>query len=65
MSGAAYWTMLGPDVELRLTEYDVEETVRRYRETDDPSLDVMVEILREPPTREEVIEDAEAREFAG
>ncbi len=64
-SGAAYWAMLGPDVELRQTEYDVEEAVRRYRETDDPSLDVMVEILREPPTREEVIEDAEAREFTG
>ncbi len=64
-SGTAYWAMLGPDVELRHTEYEVEEAVRRYRETADPSLDAMVEILRAPPTREEVIEDAEAREFAG
>jgi putative phosphoesterase len=64
-SGAAYWAMLGADVELRHTVYSVKEAVRRYRETDDPSLDVMVEILLEPPTREDVIEDAEAREFAG
>ena len=64
-SGAAYWAMLGPDVELRHTEYDVEEAVRRYRATDDPSVDAMVEILLEPPTREEVVEHAEARQFAG
>lgn len=64
-SGAAYWAMLGPDVELRRTAYDVEEAVRRYRATDDPSLEQMIEMLLTPPTREEVVEDAEAREFAG
>jgi putative phosphoesterase len=64
-SGAAYWALLGPDVELRHTEYDVDEAVRRYHATDDPSVDLMVELLLTPPTREEVVEDAERREFAG
>ena len=64
-SGAAYWALLGPDVELRQTEYDVDEAVHRYRATDDPRAELMVEILLRPPTRAEVVEDAEAREFAG
>ena len=64
-TGAAYWALLGPDVELRQSEYDVAEAVRRYRATDDPRVDLMVEILTEPPTPAEVVEDAEAREFAG
>jgi putative phosphoesterase len=64
-SGAAYWALLGPDVELRHTEYDVDQAVRRYRATDDPSVELMVEMLLTPPTREEVVEDAERREFAG
>lgn len=63
-SGAAYWAMLGPGVELRQTAYDVDEAVRRYRATDDPSVESMSEILLAPPTRDELVEDAEAREFA-
>ena len=63
--GAAYWALLGPDVELRRTDYDVDEAVRRYRATDDPTAEQMVELLLRPPTREELIADAEAREFAG
>lgn len=64
-SGGAYWATLGPDVELRCTEYDLDEAVRQYRATDDPLAEQMVVILLEPPTRAEVIADAEAREFAG
>jgi putative phosphoesterase len=64
-SGSASWATLGPDVDLRRTEYDVEEAVRQYRMTDDPLTEQMVEILLEPPTPEEVVADAEAREFAG
>jgi predicted phosphodiesterase len=63
-SGAAYWAMLGPDVDLRRTEYDVEEAVEAYRATEDPLAEQMVEILLAPPTPEEVVEDAEGREFA-
>jgi putative phosphoesterase len=63
--GAAYWALLGPDVELRNTAYDVDEAVHRYRSTDDPAAEQMVEILLAPPTPDEVVEHAEAREFAG
>jgi predicted phosphodiesterase len=61
----AYWALLGPDVELRRTSYDLEEAVRRYRATDDPRVEEMVEILLEPPQPAEVIEHAEQHEFAG
>ena len=64
-SGAAFWALLGPDVELRHTEYDLDEAVRRYRSTDYPHVEEMVEILRQPPTRAEVVEHAESLEFSG
>lgn len=64
-SGVAYWAVLGPDVELLQTEYELDEAVRRYRATDDPSVEQMVELLIAPPSRDELIQDAEAREFAG
>ena len=61
----AYWAMLGPDVELRRTEYDLERAVAAYRATHDPLAEQMVEILLTPPTRDEVIEHAERLEFSG
>ena len=61
----AYWAMLGPDVELRRTEYDLDEAVRRYGASGDPATELMVELLLSPPTPAEVIEDAERRVFAG
>ena len=59
----AFWAVLGPDVELRRTDYDLEETVRAYRASDDPLADAMIEILLSPPSPEEVIAHAEAHEF--
>jgi predicted phosphodiesterase len=64
-SGAAFWALLGPDVELRHSVYDVDDAVRAYRASDDPSLELMVELLLAPPSAADVVEDAEAREFAG
>jgi putative phosphoesterase len=61
----AFWALLGPDVELRRTGYDLDEAVRRYRETDDPLAEQMVEILLRPPTPEEVVESERERAFAG
>src|SRR5262249_60112052 len=46
----AYWALLGPDVELRRSEYDLELALAGYRETGDPLADAMVETLQEPPT---------------
>ncbi len=61
----AYWATLGPDVELRRTEYDLELAVARYRETGDPLVETMIETLLEPPKLREVIAHAEALEFSG
>ena len=64
-AGAAFWAVLGPDVELRHTDYDLDEAVRRYRSTDDPRAEAMVELLRTPPAPAEVVEHAETLEFSG
>lgn len=61
----AYWAVLGPDVELRRTEYSIKRAAERYRASGDPLADPMVETLEAPPTREEVIEHAERVVFAG
>ena len=64
-AGFAYWAMLGPDVELRRTPYDVSSAAARMRTTDDPSVEQIVELMLNTPSRDEVIEDAERRVFAG
>lgn len=61
----AYWAVLGPDVDLRRTEYDVEWAVTAYRQTDDPLAEQMAEILLSPPTPDEVVAHAEELEFSG
>jgi putative phosphoesterase len=61
----AYWAVLGPDVELRRTDYDVEAAVELMLATDDPRVEVIAEMMLQPPTREEAIEHAEAVVFSG
>jgi putative phosphoesterase len=61
----AYWALLGPDVELRRTEYSVDEAARLYRESGDPRAELMVELLVTPPTRAEAIAHAESLQFSG
>jgi putative phosphoesterase len=63
--GTACWALLGPDVALRRTSYSVERAEARYRESGDPATEQMIEILRAPPTSDEVIEHAERLEFSG
>jgi predicted phosphodiesterase len=63
--GFAFWALLGPDVELRRTRYDLESAVAQMRATDDPRAEAVIELMLEPPTRDEVIADAEERVFAG
>ncbi len=59
----AYWALLGPDVEFRRTEYDVELAATRHRTSGDPDAERMVALLASPPTQAEVIEDAERLAF--
>ena len=61
----AYWALLGPDVEFRRTDYDVEATVQQMRATGDPRVEQIVEMMLEPPPRDEAIEHAESLVFSG
>jgi predicted phosphodiesterase len=61
----AYWALLGPDVELRRTEYNLDEAVARYRATDVPRVEEIVELMLSPPEPREVIDHAEQVIFAG
>jgi hypothetical protein len=61
----AFWALLGPDVELRRTDYDVGAATDLYRASGDPLAGQMIEILEQPPTREEVTVHAESLEFSG
>ena len=61
----AYWALLGPGVEHRRTEYDLDEAERRIRAGANPFAELTIELLRSPPTRAEAIEHAEERAFSG
>jgi putative phosphoesterase len=63
--GAAYWALLGPEVDLRRTPYDLDAAIGLMRATDDPRVEAVVELMLSPPPRDEVIADAEERVFAG
>lgn len=50
----AFWALLGPDVELRRTEYDVEAAVAAMRATGAPDVEEqLVRYLLEPPGADE------------
>ena len=61
----AYGARLGRDVELRRTDYDIDAAIAQMRATDDPRVEVIVDLMLTPPEQEEIIEDAERRVFAG
>jgi predicted phosphodiesterase len=49
----AYWALLGPDVELLRTDYDVEAAAAAVVASGQPNADEVVETLLRPPTAEE------------
>jgi predicted phosphodiesterase len=61
----ARWALLGPDVDLRRTEYDHEAAAELFRASGIPQVEEDVKALLEPITREEIIAHAEERVFAG
>jgi|SRR5262245_587225 len=65
LPGYAYWAVLGPDVELRRTPYDLDHAIELMRATDDPRAETIVELMLNPTSREEVIEEVERLVFAG
>jgi len=63
--GFAYWALLGPDVELRRTPYDLDAALDRLRSGGMPSFERIEELMRTPPQQAEVIEHAERVVFSG
>ncbi len=49
----AYWALLGPDIELLRTEYDVEAAAKAELASGQPSAERVTEVLLRPPTAEE------------
>jgi predicted phosphodiesterase len=64
-AGNAYWAVLGPDVELRRTPYDLDAAVERMRAGGMPNFEQIEELMRTPPPQAEVIEHAERLVFSG
>jgi predicted phosphodiesterase len=62
--GTAYWAMLGPDVSLRQTRYDVTAAVSAGDELGDPGADRIRDLLLTPPTPAEITEMGESRVFS-
>jgi predicted phosphodiesterase len=61
----ARWALLGPDVELRRTDYDHDRAAELFRTSGLPDVERDVQMLLEPPTRDEVVDHAESVVFAG
>jgi predicted phosphodiesterase len=61
----ARWALLGPDVELRRTDYDHERSAALYRASGIPQLDDDLRMLLDPIGPDEVVEHAETVVFAG
>jgi diadenosine tetraphosphatase ApaH/serine/threonine PP2A family protein phosphatase len=63
--GYAYWALLGPDVELRHTPYDLDAAIERLRAGGMPAFERIEELMRTPPPPAELIEHAERVVFSG
>jgi putative phosphoesterase len=57
----AYWALLGPGVEHRRTDYDVEHTADAIRKSGYPDPEELIELLASPPSAQEVAEFFEQR----
>ncbi|HEY1485703.1 MAG TPA: metallophosphoesterase family protein [Micromonosporaceae bacterium] len=61
----AYWLRVdGNRFEFRVTGYDLDTYIESMLSTDDPVAEAIAEVLRRPPTADEIIEDSEQRIFA-
>ncbi|HKY52955.1 MAG TPA: metallophosphoesterase family protein [Anaerolineales bacterium] len=52
----AYWLLLGPDVQLKHTNYDLTKATERIRETEFPGVEDFVRDITQPPSEAEMIE---------
>lgn len=62
--GTAFWALLGPDVRLRRTRYDVAAAIERCHAVGDPAAERIEGLLTAPPTVAGLIAHAEALRFS-
>jgi predicted phosphodiesterase len=62
--GTAYWALLGPDVELRQTRYDVGRAVAVGARLGDPAADAIAGLLMSPPSPAKIMAEAERLVFS-
>ena len=61
----AYWALLGPDVQLLRTDYDVHAAAEAVRDSGQPSAERVRDVLLRPPTAEESTADWEELRAGG
>ncbi|TML46815.1 MAG: metallophosphoesterase family protein [Actinobacteria bacterium] len=61
----AYWALLGPEVEFRRTEYDLDAAAEAIRATSYPDPEERIELLTSPHSAEEAAEVLEQRALEG
>lgn len=62
--GTAYWALLGPDVELRQSRYDVSAAITPGAELGDPAAEQIAELLTSPPSPAEITAEGERLVFS-
>ena len=62
--GTAFWALLGPDVELRQTPYDVSGALEVGPRLGDPAAEAIATMLTSPPDPQEMTDDAERLVFS-
>lgn len=60
----ARWALFGPDIQLRVTRYDIDEAAAAAIGAGFPNADRWSQVLRQPPSVAEVVADAESRIFS-
>jgi putative phosphoesterase len=60
----ARWALLHEGVELRVSAYEIEDSIAAAHSAEFPGAAFYEETLRTPPTLEEIVNDAEKREFS-
>ena len=62
--GTAYWALLGPDVTLRKTRYDIAAALAAGPGCGDPGAGKITELLTSPPSPAEIIAETEQLVFS-
>lgn len=62
--GTAYWVLLGPDVELRSTRYDVGPAAEAGMRLGDPGAEQISQLLLSPPSPAQIMDEAERLLFS-